>query len=67
MEPLDNPWTAVRSALDAARRLNEVVDIQSDSMASMLRGRLRKVDRDTLVELKRELQAFNASTRKWKD
>ena len=67
MEPLDNPWTAVRTALDAARRLNEVVDIQSDSMASMLRGRLRKVDRDTLVELKRELQTFNASTRKWKD
>lgn len=67
MEPLDNPWAAVGTALERARRLNEIVGIQSSSMASMLRGRLRHVDRDTLVELKRELQSFNASTRKWKD
>lgn len=67
MEPLDNPWAAIGTALDRARRLNEIVDIQSTSMADMLRGRLRKVDRFTLAELKRELQSFNASTRKWKD
>lgn len=38
------------------------------SAARLIAGRLRisSVDLNTLIELKRELQEFNAVTRKWK-
>lgn len=62
---MQNPFDEMRSAVQAAKDTLRAVDQQADAMAGLLAGRLRHVNRDTLAQLKRELQGFNASTKKW--
>lgn len=61
-----NAWDQMRSALAEARAQLVAADSVADRLADMLVGRLRKVDRDHLRQLKRELAHFNARTGKWK-
>lgn len=62
----DGPWSRMRAALSEATQTLQAADGYASDMARMLRGRLRKVDRYVLVELKRELRAFDAQRKEWK-
>lgn len=64
---MDNPWDAVRGAVQEARSLDRALDQYANTMADVLAGRLRKVDAGYLLRLKRELRDFNAHTGSWKD
>ena len=66
-------YDAMVLAVEDARRTNLRFENQIRSLAKLLKGHLRSVNRDngyystqTLVDLKRELTQFNAATRKWK-
>jgi hypothetical protein len=42
-------------------------DMAAEQAAQLLRGRLRHVPRWILVDLKRELRAFDAGKKEWKE
>lgn len=63
---MDNAFDEMSRAVQQARDIDRAVDSQLNSMADLLRGRLRKVGPDYLAELKRELRDFNMQTRRWK-
>lgn len=62
-----NKFDMVREAMAEARATINAADRAAGEMARLLQGRLRQVDRYTLVALKRELQHFNANTKEWRD
>lgn len=64
---MENPFDQVRSAVWRAKETLQAVDCAAGSMADLLVGRLRHVDRRTLAKLKRELRDFNIQTKKWAD
>ena len=61
-----NVFDQMRQAVSEARTTLRAVDNVAGDMASMLRGRLRHVPKHILVELKRELQGFDAHKKEWK-
>lgn len=61
-----NPFDAMRSAVSQARAINRAVDDSANSMAMLLKGRLRHVGESALKDLKRELRDFNIHTGRWK-
>jgi predicted transcriptional regulator len=64
---MSNPFDEVRTAVNTARLQFQAVDEAANSMAQLLRGRLRKVDsKVVLTDLKRELQDFDSRTGVWK-
>lgn len=64
---MDNAWSTIETAVREARSLDTVITMQSNTLARLLLKRLRSIDdRDLLVELKRELQQFDATVKKWK-
>ncbi len=64
---MDNIFDTVRAAMQQAKATFQAADNTANQMATLLTGRLRKVDRYTLRELKRELTHFDAVKGKWKD
>ena len=62
---MGNKWDEMRAAYIEAERQVQATDTIINNMASMLRGRLRKVDAFYLKELKRELRSFNAGWGQW--
>lgn len=61
-------WDDMRAAFADAKRTVDQADSIADDMARMLVGRLRKVGSDyTLKKLKRELAAYDAHTKRWKE
>ena len=50
-----------------AKRTLDNAEEASDSMARILKGRLRKVSPSALADLKKELSQFNAKTQTWKN
>lgn len=63
---LENPFDAMRAAVQQARELNRAVDLQVNNMVDLLEGRLEQVSKYRLQRLKKQLQRFNASTGDWK-
>lgn len=61
-----NVFDQMREAVTEARTTLSAADNVANSMASLLRGRLKHVSIYTLVELKRELQGFDAHKKEWK-
>ena len=62
-----NRWEEMRAAINEANAVIRAADNVSGQMAEMMVGRLRKVDNGyTLAKLKKELEQFNAHTRRWK-
>jgi hypothetical protein len=59
-------WSEFSEAFSDAERTIRIADNAADRMASMLIGRLRKLDVYTLAKLKRELRNFNPQRRTWK-
>lgn len=64
---MDNPFDAMREAVQQARELNRAVDTQANNLADLLDGRLQHVSKYRLQRLKAQLQRFNATTGAWKD
>lgn len=55
------------SAVESAEHTLRFADRAAERLASLLVGRLRKIDRPwVLAALKKELQDFNAHTKEWK-
>ena len=59
-------WSDARTAIEDAGKTMSALDNIADKMADMLHGRLRKVSKDNLKKLKRELEDFNSTTKRWK-
>ena len=75
---MSNPFDSVRQALAAAEAQIKAADDYAYSMASLLVGRLRQVNKgrqgeryshknQVLRELKRELAKFDSLKNSWKD
>ena len=62
---MDNPFDAMRAAVNEARELNRAVDAQANALADLLEGRLQHVSNSRLARLKRELRDFNIHTGRW--
>lgn len=60
-------WFEVDAAISEARRTLNAADNHAQSMAKLLKGRLRHVSCRTLADLKKELRDFNSHTGKWKE
>lgn len=60
-----NDYDLMRAAMRDAKHTMMAADSVANTMADMLVGRLRKVDKSTLVALKKELQGFNCHTKRW--
>jgi len=58
-------WDDFRKCYAEAEKTMKQADDVADSMAAMLRGRMRKVSPYVLKQLKRELSRFNARTGRW--
>jgi len=63
----ENAYDLMRRAVEEARQINRAADSCSNTMATLLVGRLRHVNRWQLRRLKRELRAFNMHTGEWKE
>lgn len=62
----------MRAAVVDAENILRRVDLVTEDLAKLLVGRLRKIPRtwantNVLCNLKRELQNFNITTRRWKN
>jgi len=64
---MSNIWDDVRSAMGAAKATFSAADQSASAMAEILQGRLRHVNRWTLVQLKKELRDFDAHQKRWKE
>ena len=71
---MDNPFDDVRAAIAEAEMQLRAADSAALSMAQLLVGRLRAVQRSgyyggatALRQLKKELRGFDAVTGTWKD
>lgn len=64
---IENPFDAMRSAVQQARDLNRAVDSQANTIADLLQGRLRTLTPGRLAALKRELRDFNMHTGVWRE
>lgn len=65
----DNPLSTadVRAAIGRARYSLQAADNVADDLASLLQGRLRRVNSGyVLSRLKDELRNFNSHTKRWK-
>ena len=65
-------FVQVRTAVIDARRTMQAVDLMTEDMTHLIKGRLRAMpdnyrNRQTLATLKRELSQFNAKTMQWKN
>lgn len=61
-------WDDFRAAHNQAQLTIRQADSIAEDMARLLVGRLRKVGSDcTLKKLKRELAAYDAHTKRWKE
>ena len=62
-------WSEAESAIRDAREVVKRGDDAVQRLAKLLVGRLRvtEVSPYVLADLKRELQDFNAATKKWKE
>lgn len=63
---MDNPFDAMRAAVAEADRVSRAGDDFAANIARFIVGRLRRVPRTVLVELKRELRQFDAQQKRWK-
>jgi hypothetical protein len=65
---MSNAFNDMRAAVQAAEYQLRAADEAALAMASMLRGRLRKVDsKYALSALKKELRDFDMTTGRWRD
>lgn len=62
-----NHYDTMRQAMREAQHTMSAADSVAETMADMLRGRLRKVSAPTLVRLKKELDGFDAHRKVWKE
>ena len=62
---IDNPFDAMRRAVNEARDLNRAVDQQANNLVDLLEGRLEHVSGYRLKKLKATLKRWNANTGKW--
>jgi hypothetical protein len=53
-------------AVEEAEHTMRLLDKMANKLAKMLIGRLRHVNSHVLVDIKAELQGFNAHTKRWK-
>lgn len=56
----------MRREISTARQTLKNADQVADSIAYLLKGRLKHVNQWTLANLKKELKNFNSHTGKWK-
>lgn len=63
---MNNAWHEIRNALSQARDADRAIKHHSSQMAALIQGRLRSIDPDCLIALKKELRGFNIQTGKWK-
>jgi hypothetical protein len=64
---MSNIWDDMREAVSQSRTTLNAADHAAESMGSLLMGRLKHVDKWTLVQLKRELTKFDAQKMEWKE
>lgn len=62
-----NTFDQMRQAVYEARATLNAADSVANDLAELLRDRLRKVSPYRLAALKRELQAFDAHKKQWKE
>lgn len=63
---MNNVFDDMRAALAQAKDTMRAADACADNMARILLGRLHHVAPYVLVQLKRELQDFDAHKKEWK-
>ena len=63
---MNNAWDELHNALATSKAINYACDQNSNLIVELITGRLRKVSPRMLVKMKRELQEFNAATKRWK-
>lgn len=63
---MTNMFDEMRAAVSQAETTLRAADSVADSMARLLRGRLKSVPGYVLSDLKRELRDFNIHTKEWK-
>jgi hypothetical protein len=61
-----NKFDEMRAAITEADQTMRAADEAAHKLACILRGRLKHVGVHVLVELKRELQSFDAHKKEWK-
>lgn len=61
-----NKFDEMRAAVAEAEQTMRAADDAAHKLACILRGRLKHVSAYVLVELKRELQNFDAHKKEWK-
>lgn len=64
---MENPFDAMRSAVQQAREVDRAVNEQANSLADLLDGRMRHVSPYRLKRLKQQLRNFNMHTGTWKE
>lgn len=64
---MNNPFDEIHAAVSQARDWNRAVEGQANALADLLQPHLKSVARYRLRNLKRQLEAYNALTGKWKD
>lgn len=63
---MNNQFDAMRAAVNEASDTLRAADSVAAQMASLLRGRLRKVSPFVLADLKRELRDYDIHRKEWK-
>lgn len=64
---MDNVYDTLRAAIVQAKEMDRAIEAQSNVLADLLEGRLRKVSTYRLKRLKAQLHNFNAHTGQWKE
>lgn len=59
-------WQIFKDAVAEADEVQRLADARASDLARILRGRLRRVNSEHLVALKRELREFDAGMKAWK-
>jgi len=57
--------TQMNEAIEEAKQTLENARLVTNSLAKLLKGKLRQVNEWDLKELKKELSAFNSKTGEW--
>lgn len=59
-------YDELREAVDTLSSMHDFLNKRAPAMGRIVAQRLRELDRDDLVKMKRELRKFDITTRTWR-
>lgn len=61
----ENPWDALRSAIEQAKNIQQALRSHANTMTDLLLPNLEQISNNRLVQLKKRLRRFNMTTGRW--